>query len=317
MAKAKKPSVYQAHDKFFKSSMADPGAKEAFLKTYLPEQLKENLNLEQVEEINPQAISKHLQLQESDLLFRVSSAEGSAGDDIYVLILMEHKSYTDSRTPFQVLKYLISIWESQLNKNEALKPILPIVFYEGRLKWEYPQLDSYFKDIPAKWRPYLPLYEALFFDFSLENKLDKLPDNIYLRHYLQVIRSVYEPDKKKLARELIESFSIIKDEEVLLEIFQRMILFIDNVYRTDWNESIIDVLKGENIMPITMEQWIEEVKERGRKEGREEGREKGMEEGMEKGMEKGRNVEKQSIAQKMKSMGFSLDDIQKVTGLML
>jgi hypothetical protein len=38
---------------------------------------------------------------------------------------------------------------------------------------------------------------------------------------------------------------------------------------------------------------------------------------MEKGMEKGRNVEKQSIAQKMKSMGFSLDDIQKVTGLML
>ncbi len=58
-----------------------------------------------------------------------------------------------------------------------------------------------------------PLYEALFFDFSLENKLDKLPDNIYLRHYLQVIRSVYQPDKKKLARELIESFSIIKDEK--------------------------------------------------------------------------------------------------------
>lgn len=83
----------------------------------------------------------------------------------------------------------------------------------------------------------------------------------------QVIRSVYAPDKKKLAKELIESFSIIKDEEMLLEIFQQMVLFIDNVHRNDWKESIIDVLKGEDIMPIVMEQWIEELKERGRKEG--------------------------------------------------
>ena len=83
----------------------------------------------------------------------------------------------------------------------------------------------------------------------------------------QVIRSVYELDKKKLAKELIESFSIIKDEEMLLEIFQRMVLFIDNVHRNDRKESIIDVLKGEDIMPIVMEQWIEELKERGRKEG--------------------------------------------------
>ena len=34
-------------------------------------------------------------------------------------------------------------------------------------------------------------------------------------------------------------------------------------------------------------------------------------------MEKGRESAVQSIAQKMKSMGFALDDIQKVTGLML
>ena len=108
----------------------------------------------------------------------------------------------------------------------------------------------------------------------------------------QVIRSVYELDKKKLAKELIESFSIIKDEEMLLEIFQRMVLFIDNVHRNDWKESIIDVLKGEDIMPIVMEQWIEERKERGRKEGRAEGREKGREEG--RNDEKFRNVRRRA-----------------------
>ena len=39
MAKAKKPAVYQAHDKFFKLTFADKGVKESFIQTYLPKKL--------------------------------------------------------------------------------------------------------------------------------------------------------------------------------------------------------------------------------------------------------------------------------------
>ena len=45
MAKAKKPSVYQAHDKFFKLTFADKGVKDGFLQTYLPEKIRQRLSL--------------------------------------------------------------------------------------------------------------------------------------------------------------------------------------------------------------------------------------------------------------------------------
>ena len=74
----------------------------------------------------------------------------------------------------------------------------------------------------------------------------------------------------------------------MLETFQRALLFIDNVHRKDWKESVVDVLKGEKVMPITMEQWIEELKEKGRAEGREQGIERGIERGIEQGIKRGR-----------------------------
>ena len=63
----------------------------------------------------------------------------------------------------------------------------------------------------------------------------------------------------------------------------------------------------------SVERWEERI----RMEAVDAVREDILEKGIEKGIEKGRSAEKQSIAQKMKSLGFAVDDIQKVTGLML
>ncbi|RRD95066.1 hypothetical protein EII17_04655 [Clostridiales bacterium COT073_COT-073] len=62
-----------------------------------------------------------------------------------------------------------------------------------------------------------------------------------------------------------------------------------------------------------MEMVLTEEYNKGREEGMEKGMEKGREEGREEGMEKG----KLSIAERMKQMGYSLDEIYKITGLML
>ena len=245
MAKAKKPAVYQAHDKFFKLTFADKGVKESFIQTYLPKELVREIDLSTVEEVSPSFISENFQLTESDLLVKARAMENT----IYILFLMEHKSYKNRKTPFQILRYFVDIWESQLAKKEKLTPILPVVIYEGENKWDYPQIGEYFKDLPDKWKVYLPLYETLFLDFSLEK-----------------------------------------------------------------NKDLFDLLKGADPMRKTsIERWEERI----RKEVVNTARNDILAEGREQGREEGRNVEKQNIAQKMKSMGFSLDDIQKVTGQML
>ncbi len=317
MAKAKKPSVYQAHDKFFKLTFADPGVKESFIQTYLPEELARDIDLSAVEEVSPTFISESFQLDESDLLIKARAM----GKPIYLLFLMEHKSYKDRKTPLQILRYFIAIWESQLTKKEKLTPILPIVIYEGKAKWRYPQISEYFKDLPDHWKAYLPLYEALFFDFSLESKLNKLPESVELKSYLQVIQTVYLKDKETFLKQLVEILYWIDqagsdDSEAFITIFRRILIYAENT-RNDLqeeNEDLFDLLKGADPMKKTsIERWEERI----RAEAIDAARNDILAEGMEKGMEKGRESAVQSIAQKMKSMGFALDDIQKVTGLML
>jgi len=317
MAKAKKPSVYQAHDKFFKLTFTDKGVKESFLQTYLPMELSKEIDLSTVEEVNPSFISETFQLNESDLLVKVQAM----GKPIYILFLMEHKSYKDRKTPFQILRYFVDIWESQLAKKEKLTPILPVVIYEGKNKWNYPQIGEYFKDLPDEWKAYLPLYETLFFDFSLENKLQKLPESIELKSYLQIIQTVYLEDKETFLKQLIEILYFInqaagEDSATFITIFRRILIYAENT-RNDLkeeNKDLLDLLKGVDSMSKTsIERWEERI----RAEVIDTARDDLLAEGMEKGREEGRNDEKQSIAQKMKRMGFSLDDIQKVTGLML
>ena len=317
MAKAKKPSVYQAHDKFFKLTFTDKGVKESFLQTYLPMELSKEIDLSTVEEVTPSFISETFQLNESDLLVKVQAM----GKPIYILFLMEHKSYKDRKTPFQILRYFVDIWESQLAKKEKLTPILPVVIYEGKNKWNYPQIGEYFKDLPDEWKAYLPLYETLFFDFSLENKLQKLPESIELKSYLQIIQTVYLEDKETFLKQLIEILYFInqaagEDSATFITIFRRILIYAENT-RNDLkeeNKDLLDLLKGVDSMSKTsIERWEERI----RAEVIDTARDDLLAEGMEKGREEGRNDEKQSIAQKMKRMGFSLDDIQKVTGLML
>lgn len=61
-------------------------------------------------------ISKELKEQFTDLLFRVNILEREA----YIFFLFEHKSYRDRMVIFQVLKYMIAIWEAKIEEGGEL-----------------------------------------------------------------------------------------------------------------------------------------------------------------------------------------------------
>src|SRR5690625_3721170 len=56
--------------------------------------------------------------------------------DIYIF-LFEHKSYEEKNISFQLLKYMIEIWENKLNKEKTdeLPIVIPLVVYHGKQKW--------------------------------------------------------------------------------------------------------------------------------------------------------------------------------------
>ncbi|HRW94002.1 MAG TPA: Rpn family recombination-promoting nuclease/putative transposase, partial [Thermotogota bacterium] len=121
------------HDSFFKKMLGRKDIASAFLQAYLPKNL---LGEFQLSTLNPQRgefVDRKLKQHFSDLLFEVQRQ----GEPAYVYILVEHKSYPDSKVLFQLLGYMSKIWEEKLDSHtKKVPPILPILIYHGERKWD-------------------------------------------------------------------------------------------------------------------------------------------------------------------------------------
>ena len=75
-------------------------------------------------------VDPDLRSQHSDLLFSMDLKSGSPA---LVYILFEHKSYPDAMVAFQLLRYVIAIWQRYLTDGgrKPLPLIIPMVVYHG------------------------------------------------------------------------------------------------------------------------------------------------------------------------------------------
>lgn len=70
----------------------------------------------------------------ADVLFTVQAR----GQTAYVFLLLEHKSEQDPDTAYQLLRYVVRIWDRHRSEQERaglLPPILAVVLHHGRTPW--------------------------------------------------------------------------------------------------------------------------------------------------------------------------------------
>ena len=106
----------------------------------------------------------------------------------YIYFLFEHKSYKDKMVIFQVLKYMINIWESKIKEDKDrgksegkstngkidLPVILPLVIYHANSKWNIERTLGHmmlnYNGIPHNLKKHIPNFEYLLIDLSDFNK---------------------------------------------------------------------------------------------------------------------------------------------------
>ena len=128
--------LHQPHDKLFRSVFSDPAEAAALLRAVLPAPLPDRIHWNTLSLLPDSFIDDTLRATESDLLFEVRH-EGFR-EPIHVYVLLEHQSSPDRWMPFRLLKYCFRIWEPHANGSNLLRPILPVVFYLGPRRWNYP-----------------------------------------------------------------------------------------------------------------------------------------------------------------------------------
>ena len=121
------------HDRFFKELLSERVNARDFFRYYLPPEIVAELDLRKIELVNDDFIDEELNEHLADLLYRVKLKHG---DEAFVFVLFEHKSAPEKFVAFQILRYIVRLWERLEEQGiKNLPPVYPIVFYHGRRPW--------------------------------------------------------------------------------------------------------------------------------------------------------------------------------------
>jgi predicted transposase/invertase (TIGR01784 family) len=183
---ANKPS--NPHDKFWRKMLAHPGVNKEFFAQHLPDHIKNNIDFNSIKPLPNSFVDDELQQQITDLLY--STTFNNKPGFIYLLI--EHQSTPDKLMPFRLLKYMVAIMDSYLEKHKEteLPIVYPMIFYTGYKPYNYSTdifdlfgehknlaLDIFLKPYPLI--NLLQIPEEQYKNFMLYGSLARITRHIY------------------------------------------------------------------------------------------------------------------------------------------
>jgi predicted transposase YdaD len=126
------------HNNFFQFALSHLPNARNLIQTQLSEAALAELDLESLQLEAGSFIDADLRERFSDLLLSARLAKCETQDSserALIYFLFEHKSQSDPWTVFQLLSYIVRIWEKRLRDGLDLCPIIPLVVYHGEDAW--------------------------------------------------------------------------------------------------------------------------------------------------------------------------------------
>ena len=155
--------ISNPHDRFFREVFFYPEAAQDFVRYYLPPEVAATMDVPKLELSRESFFDPNLQEYISDLLYHVRLRDGSPA---YIYVLLEHKSFPDWRTLFQLLGYFVRIQERSLRETRGMTPVIPLVVYHGRSYWPVDYRMASLYTGPEELRRYWPDFAYHLVDLS-------------------------------------------------------------------------------------------------------------------------------------------------------
>ena len=149
--------LHQPHDRLFQAVFSDAGEAASLLRTALPDTIAESFEWATLTLVEGTFVDEELHESQSDLLYRVRHT--ATGQAVSMYLLFEHQSSPDRWLRLRLLRYCCRIWESERRdepKQRELRPIVPVVFYQGARGWNH---STEFADLfaeAARGLPWVP-----------------------------------------------------------------------------------------------------------------------------------------------------------------
>ncbi len=264
--------ISNPHDRFFKDVLSRREAARDFVLYYLPADVAALLDIESLVVSKDSFVDKELREHFSDIIYQVDLKQG---DSAYIYLLFEHKSYSDPLIALHLLCYMIKIWEQGVKQGKArpFSPIIPIVVYHGKSKWNAgPDFYALF-DLPDGLQAYMPNFRYLLCDLSHCSD-EEIKGTVTLRAAFLLLKHIFSDDLSNRLPEILSLLKSLSDKQSGLEYLETILKYLasgtDRVGAEDLKNVVTKIFedKGEHIMPTLAEQWTQQGLQQGLQQGK-------------------------------------------------
>jgi predicted transposase/invertase (TIGR01784 family) len=300
--------IYFSHNNFFDTFFDEKEVVESFLKEYLPLEITRDLDFTTLQIDKESFVDKKLLKHLSDTLYHIRYKQNPA----FVYFLFEHKSRVKKKkrklTSFQLLKYMVNIWDRHLRRNkkaDKLPPIIPILIYHGKIEWEVRTDFLSLFDIPQCMEKYIPNFRFELFDIS-HMPDEQIKGAVLLRILFLTFKYIFNPELLHKLKDIFRLLKELEDRTRGTDYLEVLLRYLSNsaehVSVEELQETVDEFLeKGGDIMPTIVQQIRTEVKNEFENKVKE--------------VKNEFENEKQEIAKRLIMKGMDMDTIVEITGI--
>jgi len=197
-------NLINSHDRFFKELFSRKEEVREFVTKTFPIELVQKLDLKTLELDKTEYIDNNLKTSFSDIVYNCKYGKDT---QVKISLLFEHKSYPESYPHFQLLGYMLKIWETQIKQKQDLTPVIPIIFYHGERKWIKKSFTDYFAGLDENLQNFIPAFDYQIIDTSnfTDEQIQKLFDSLELQIGLLIMKNIY--NEQKILQEITGFFA--------------------------------------------------------------------------------------------------------------
>ena len=242
-------------------------------------------------------VSHDLRQRHGDLVWRVRFHDERW---LYLVLHLEFQSTVDRAMAVRMLAYTTLLYqkligEGVLREHDALPPVLPIVIYNGRRRWNAAaDVSELIASGGAALARYQPSQRYFLLDEGRVGDAD-LPGGNLVSALIALETS---RDRERLPELLGSLIGLLREQgdEELTQAFRSWVaqVLLPRRFRGGESESLPRLEEVRTMLAEQVREWTEEWVEEGREQGIAQGREQGIAQGREQGIAQGRE---QGIAQ--------------------